>query len=681
MPEDHTTWHPVPGPFPITDGETGFGAVRAPYADSIIDEAFLGGDGIVATDMAAQPAFIGLAIGERKLKAVFAALAAMLTLVVLRAGHVQIVKSAEYARLAEGNRSRQMLVPVERGVMYDRNGTPLVRNVPDFSVAVTPADLPKDPEARRQAIGRLAAMLDLQPTDIEQKLEEFKDYAGSAVTVADNLTHDQAVRVEIENASAPGVSLAVGTRREYLASADAPSLSHVLGFEGRLTQKELDASGASYQPSDFIGKTGLERFYEPVLRGSYGKRRIEVDATGREKKVLSEETGQPGRNLVLTLDLDLQKDVEKIFRDGLRAAGKKRGSVIVMKPSTGEVLAMVSEPAFDNNMFAKGITPDQFKALTDDPDHPLFPRAVSGEVASGSVFKLAVGAAAMAEHVITPNTTVLSTGGIRVDKWFFPDWKAGGHGPTNLAKALAESVNTFFYYVGGGYDDFKGLGIDRIAKYAHKFGLGQPLGIDLPAEASGFLPSKEWKEKVKKEQWYVGDTYHAAIGQGDVLVTPLQIATMTAVFANRGALVRPHVVAATTAADGTRTQVDPVTIDPQVVDAASIDAVRRGLRQAVTSGSARSLGDLPVAVAGKTGTAQWHPTKAPHAWFTSYAPYDKPEIVVTVMIEEGVEGSTTATPIAKAIYRRYFAKPASRTAAVPKPPAAPPAATVPAPVR
>jgi len=659
MPEDFTTWNPSSGPFPLTEGETSFGAVRTPYADSIVDEAFLGNEGIIATDMAAQPAFIGLALGERKLRAVFAALAVMLALIVLRAGHVQIVKSADYARLAEGNRSRLLYVPVERGVMYDRDGTPLIRNVPDFSVQVTPADLPKDADGRRQVIGRLAAILDLQPHDIESKLEEFKEYSGSAVTVADNVTHDQAVRVEIENAITPSISLAVGTRREYLESAEAPSLSHVLGFEGRLTQKELESQkGAPYQPSDYIGKTGLEKFYEPVLRGAYGKRRVEVDAGGRQKKVISEETGAPGRNLVLTLDLDLQKDVEKIFRDGLRAAGKKRGSVIVMKPSTGEILAMVSEPSFDNNMFAKGISTEQFKALTEDPDHPLFPRAVSGEVASGSVFKLAVGAAAMAEHVVTPNTTVISSGGIRVDKWYFPDWKAGGHGPTNLSKALAESVNTYFYYIGGGRDEFQGLGIDRISRYAHKFGLGQPLGIDLPSEASGFLPSKEWKEKVKKEQWYIGDTYHAAIGQGDVLVTPLQIASMTAVFANRGALIRPHLVSATTAADGTRTQFEPVVIDPQVVDEASIDAVRRGLRLAVTgaSGSARSLADLPVAVAGKTGTAQWHPTKDPHAWFTSYAPYEKPEIVVTVMIEEGVEGSRTATPVAKEIYRRYFSK-------------------------
>lgn len=654
MTEDFTTWSPSPGPFPLTEGETGFGAVRSPYDANVVDEAFLGSEGM-ATDIASQPAYMGLALGSRKLRAAFAAMVVLLAVIVLRAAEVQIVKGGDYVRLAEGNRSRMLLVPVERGVMYDRTGAPLVRNIPDFSVAVTPDDLPKDPQARREALGRLADVLGVMPSDIEQKMAEFKDYGGSAVTVADNITHEQAVRVEIENAATPGIALVTGMRREYLDGAEVPSLSHVLGFEGRLTQAELSAqTEAPYQPSDFIGKTGLEKSYEPVLRGTYGRRRIEVDATGRQKKIISEEPGSQGRNLVLTIDASLQKDVEKIFKDGLKAVGKKRGSVIVMKPSTGEILAMVSEPAFDNNLFAKGISADEYKTLTDDPDHPLFPRAVAGALASGSVFKPVVGAAAMTEGVITPNTTVLSTGGLRVDKWYFPDWKAGGHGPTNLAKAIAESVNTFFYYVGGGYGDFKGLGVDRIVAYARKFGFGAPLGIDLPSEAGGFLPSKEWKEKTKGETWYIGDTYHVAIGQGDVIVTPLQIATMTAVFANGGALVRPHVVAAVTSGDGARTPKDPEIINPQVTDKASIDAVRKGMRQAVTSGSARSLADLPVAVAGKTGTAQWHPTKAPHAWFTSFAPYDKPQIVVTVMIEEGVEGSTSATPIAKAIYRRYF---------------------------
>lgn len=647
----------VPAPFPITEGDTGLGVVRTPYAANLIDEAFLGSDAVATPDVAAQSSYVGLALGARTLRATFGALAVMLAIIVGRAAHVQIALGADYAKLAEGNRSRVVQVPVERGVMYDRDGTPLVRNVPDFAATVTPADLPKDPTARREAIGGLADILGLTPTDIERKLEEFKDYGGDAVTVADNLTHEQAVLVDIRAATTPGIALATGMRREYLTASVAPSLSHVIGFEGRLTKEELDqARKDGYQPSDFLGKTGVEKSYEKILRGTYGKRRIEVDATGRQKKIIAEEQGVPGNNLVLTLDLDLQKDAEEALAAGLKAAGKKRGSVIVTEPSTGAVLAMVSAPAFDNNLFAKGISPEDYAALANDPDHPLFPRAVAGEIASGSVFKPIVGAAAIDEGVITQNTSVFSSGGLRIGVWFFPDWKAGGHGPTNLAKALAESVNTFFYVVGGGLDGSEGLGVARIVEYAKKFGLGAPLGIDVPSEAGGFLPSKEWKEKAKGERWYVGDTYHLAIGQGDVIVTPLQIAAMTGVFANGGALMRPHVVAAVTTADGVRAPIQPETLRTDVVSETAVDVVRRGMRQAVTLGSARALADLPVAVAGKTGTAQWHPTKAPHAWFTSFAPYDKPEIAVTVVIEEGEEGSRTATPVAKEIYRRWAAR-------------------------
>jgi penicillin-binding protein 2 len=340
---------------------------------------------------------------------------------------------------------------------------------------------------------------------------------------------------------------------------------------------------------------------------------------------------------------------------------------------------MVSEPAYDANKFAQGISKDDYSALINDPDNPLFSRSISANVASGSVFKPVVGAAAMAEHTINENTSVLSTGGIHVGKSFFPDWKAGGHGVTNLAKGIAESVNTFFYSIGGGTDSITGLGVERIVNYAKKFGYGSPLGIDLPNEGAGFLPTKEWKQNTKGERWYIGDTYHVAIGQGDVIVTPLQVAMMTTVFANHGTLYRPRVVQAMTASDGTRVEKDPEVITPQVTDKFAIDAVRRGMRQTVTAGSARSLNALPVQVAGKTGTAQWNSKKSNHAWFTSFAPYDKPTITVTVLVEEGVEGSVNASPVAREIYRWYFGgrKDVGAMPAVVKPsaePAVPPAA-------
>jgi len=384
---------------------------------------------------------------------------------------------------------------------------------------------------------------------------------------------------------------------------------------------------------------------------------------GRKKNIISEEAGRPGRDLVLAIDLDLQRQAERALKDELRAAGKKRGSVIVLEPQTGEVLALVSEPAFDANLFARGISSDELAKLQNDPERPLFPRAIAGTLPSGSTFKLAVASAALEEGIVTPNTTVLSTGGISIGKSFFPDWKAGGHGPTNVTKALAESVNTFFYAVGGGYDKIDGLGVDRIVSYARKFGLGAPLGLDLASEGSGFLPSKQWKKEAKGESWYVGDTYHLAIGQGDITVTPLQIAVMTAVVANGGKLVQPHVVDALTSSDGGRQTVAPKVLDPQVVSSKTINVVRQGMRQAVTQGSARALAGLPVAVAAKTGTAQWNNNKPNHAWFTSFAPYNDPKIVVTVAIEEGGEGSVTAAPVASRIIQWYFG---GRPAAAPE---------------
>ena len=600
----------------------------------------------------AAKGFIGLTVSDRTLRIFFGLLAAGLAVVVLRLAQVQIINGAYYAKQAEGNRSRTELIPSQRGIIYDRSGQPLVRNVPNFTVLLRPAELPAG-DAGRQAVARLAAAIGSDPETIRQAIDAQKDRPLDPVIVGERLTHDQAVLASVEAAQDNAVELDVGTRRDYTDAADIESLSHIIGYEGRLADSDV-RDHADYLPSDLIGKTGVEKFYESTLRGAYGRRTVEIDALGRKKDVISEEPGQPGLNLVLSIDLDLQKQAEAALKAELKAIGKTRGSVIVLQPQTGEILAMVSEPGFDGNLFARGISAADYQKLADNPDHPLFPRAIAGSLPSGSVFKLAVSSAALEEGTITPSTTVLSTGGIHVDKWFFPDWKAGGHGLTNVTKALAESVNTFFYAIGGGYGSITGLGVDRIIAYARKFGLGSQLGVDLAGEGSGFLPSKQWKKETKGESWYIGDTYHLAIGQGDLLVTPLQIASMTAVFANGGQLIQPHVVAALTSSDGSRQVVEPKILNPQVVSSRTIDVVRQGLRQTVTEGSARSLQDLPVAVAAKTGTAQWNANRPNHAWFTSFAPYNNAKLVVTVVIEEGGEGSSTAAPVAKDIYAWYF---------------------------
>jgi len=638
-------------PFPLSGARSRFGRVTAPAGHAAIDDlptAFEMAEGSQDTG-----GYIGLTVSGPRLLAYFIVLGAGLALMALRLIQVQLIDGAFYQDQAERNRTRVVWTPSQRGIIYDRNGKTLVGNVPDFSATLRPADLPAEPE-RSRAIGRLAEILGRSAAEIGSDAAAVSDHSGGIAVVGEHLSHDQAVLVAIEAARTSAVSLVQGARRDYLASEEVNSLSHIIGFEGRPTDADLSSETIHYLPSDLIGKTGLEKYYEPLLRGSYGRQTVEIDALGRRKKIISEEVSVPGQNLVLSIDLDLQRQAEKIFKEELKAAGKTRGSLVILQPATGEVLAMISEPAFDDNLFARGISPADYRVLTENRDNPMFNRAIAASLPAGSTFKLVVSSAALQEGVIGPNTTVLSTGGIRVDKWFFPDWKAGGHGLTNVTKAIAESVNTFFYAVGGGLDQLAGLGVDRIIRYASKFGFGRQLGIDLAGEGAGFLPSKEWKEKVKGESWYIGDTYHLAIGQGDILVTPLQIAAMTAAIANGGKLIRPRVVNATTTSDGGRTVREPEVIDPQVVDPANVDLVRRGMRQAVTSGSARSLGGLPVAVAAKTGTAQWSSTRPTHAWFTSFAPYNDPKLVVTVVIEEGGEGSVTAAPVANRLYAWYF---------------------------
>ncbi len=655
MPADKNNGTGPAAPFSLYDGEGSFGRLsQAPSAviEDVPDEN---------AGQASGAAYLGLSVSDLRIRIFFAIIGAALLFVFLRAIQVQVFQGEHYRQLAEGNRSRVEWQPSKRGIIYARDGSALVRNVPDFTATISPADLPKNQAERKRLIARVAEIVQGAPIDIENAVADPKIGPLGAVVVGEHLSHDQAVLIQIENGKYPAVALNMGTRREYSDTDKVNSLSHIIGYEGRVTPSDVTTANSSYLASDLIGKSGLERSYEGLLRGSYGKTVLEIDAAGNKKSTISEEGPVDGSDLVLSVDVGLQKQAEQFLKDGLRAAGKTRGSLIVMQPQTGEILAMVSEPAFDSNSFARGISAADFQKLSDNPDRPLFPRAIAAALPSGSTFKPIIAAAALQEKLITPETTVLSTGGIQVNKWFFPDWKAGGHGETNVTKALAESVNTFFYAIGGGWQDIAGLGVDRIIAYARKFGMGSKLGVDLAGEGAGFLPSKDWKKQAKGESWYVGDTYHLAIGQGDLLVTPLQIAEMTSVFANGGKLIRPRVVNAVTTSDGGRRLIAPDVIDPQVVSPDVVDTVRRGLRQTVTAGSARSFDTLPVAVAAKTGTAQWSTTKPTHAWFTSFAPYNDPKVVVTVVIEEGGEGSQTAAAVARRFYAWYFGQGGQQT--------------------
>jgi len=639
----------IKNPFIIRQGEDEYGHLKDGYRLDWTEQVFLPASSDKAT--------VGQNFNFNYLPKIIFVLALFMAIILARVAWLQIIKGDYYYNLAEGNRIRIARIEANRGIIYDSSNRPLVRNVANFLLYFVPADLPENEQEKRSIIERLSQILGtLSPADIENILTAVKPKSLESyqpLFVTDNIEYNKAMLLYLESDKMPGVYLSNKTKREYNLSS--LSLSHILGYTSKINQAELDKYGSEYLPIDYIGKTGIENFWENELKGQSGKKQIEVDALGKEKKIINQLAGADGHNLVLSIDIDLQKKLEETIISALKKLKLNKACAIALDPNNGEILALVSLPSYNNNLFARGITNDEYQALVSHPDQPLFNRCTSGEYPSGSTIKPVLAAAALEEGIINENTSFISTGGLRIGEWFFPDWKVGGHGVTNVRKAIAESVNTFFYYIGGGYGDFVGLGIDRMVRYEKIFGLGKQTGIDIIGEAKGFLPTKDWKETIKGERWYVGDTYHAAIGQGDITVTPLQVANYTAVFANGGLLYRPHFIRQVLSSDDKIIrQVDHKPIKSNVVSSENIKIVREGMRQAVAAGSARSLASAPVAVAGKTGTAQWSSNKPNHAWFTGFAPYDKPQIVITILIEQGGEGSSVAVPIAREVLEWYF---------------------------
>ncbi len=569
-----------------------------------------------------------------------------------RAFFLQVVQGAERLDQAEHNRIRREIEPAMRGIFYDRNNEPLVKNIPNFTVSVLPYLLPKEGEEEKELINRLCQILGVSSEETLRAIHEAGENSRNLVLVAEHVSTNNAILLSTQIDSYPGISLQTVAVRDYF---DGPAISQVLGYVGRVTDRDLSEHAGEYSRIDYIGKTGLEYSYESRLRGVQGYRDVERDHLNREKRVIANVPSIPGTNLQTTIDRRVQNALAGALAEVIQRTGAPGGAAVALDPRDGGVLALVSAPSFDSNAFVQGLSSEEYQGLLNDPTKPFLNRAITGTYPSGSTIKPLVASAALQEHIVTPSTIIQSSGGIRIDQWYFPDWKAGGHGPTNVAKALAESVNTYFYSVGGGTDTMDGLGVDRLNRYMKLFGLDARLGIDLPNEQAGFLPSKEWKREVKNEPWYIGDTYHYAIGQGDVLVTPLQIANATAAIANGGTLYQPHI--ARTWLDSSLQPIEgiqPKILRDNFIQTEHLAAVRQGLRQAVTDGSARALGSFPIPIAAKTGTAEIGETKKTHAWFTSFAPYDAPEIVITVIVEQGGEGHAAALPVAAAGYRAYF---------------------------
>lgn len=569
----------------------------------------------------------------------------------VRLFNLQIVSGDKYSKQSEINRTRIQVLEAPRGLFFDRDGNQLVKNKPIFYLAYLPSDFSSTDEIIKK-LKIISNLLSIDENDLLDIVSKNPKISYQPLPLLDALSYEEVIKLKTGLKDWRGLELGIRGAREYLFN---DYLSHILGYLGKISQEEIKKEDyKDYRLTDFVGRSGLEMQYEKLLRGKFGKKEVEIDARGKVQKVIEEISPVSGHDIFLTIDINIQKKLFDLLKEQLEKAELTKGAAIAIDPRNGDILAAVSFPSFDNNIFSGKLSLDKYQSLIKNPDLPLFFRPLLGEYPSGSIFKPLVALAALEKGLITPSTTILSQGGVRIKQWFFPDWKSGGHGLTNLTKAIAESVNTYFYAIGGGYGDIKGLGIDNITNFARQLFFTKKMGVDYPSEAKGFLPSKEWKEQVKKEKWYIGDTYNVSIGQGDVLITPLQITNFMAYLANGGVMYRPHFLKSIKTDNGEIIVKKPEVLVDNLAQQQNIAAVREGLRATVDWGSARSLRFLyPFVVAGKTGTAQVGGDKQPHAWFTSFAPYNNPTISLTILLENGVGGSQNAVPVAREFYRWY----------------------------
>ncbi len=576
---------------------------------------------------------------------------------------IQVVAGNANQLLALGNRIRPRIIEADRGLILDKNGVPLAQNSPTFALAVYPSDLPKKTTDRFAVYQRLAALTNQSADQVRAEAEKNGLSSLDEVIVEDNVSHDDALLLEQKTAGLPGVHVATKSTRQYKSDS---GLAHILGYTGIVSADDI-TNNPSYYLSDRIGKTGLEAQYESYLRGTYGVEQIEVDSKGNITGVVADDNNKEpvsGDNLILNVDYGLEQATATALANGMATGAAQTGqpvtsgTAIVMNVATGGILSMVSLPSYDDNLFATKISTVDYAKLNSDPTLPLFDRTIAGVYPPGSISKIILASAGLQEGTITPNTSMVTPAAITLGAYNFPDWKDHSYESTNIERAIAESNDVFFYSVGGGYANIKGLGIDRIKKYWQLFGLGEKTGIDLPGEAAGLLPDNAWKMKTQNTPWYIGDTYHVSIGQGDLLVTPIQMLRATAAIANGGTLLEPQLVNRIVDHTGTTVKAfGPRIENADFISAANIKIVQEGMRQTVVSGSAHSiLGDFPIPVAGKTGTAQFLNNAKTHAWFECYAPYDNPQIAVIVLVEGGGEGFDIAGPVAKDIMTYYFSQ-------------------------
>ena len=553
---------------------------------------------------------------------------------------LQVVRSDYYANLAERNRIRTLPVMAPRGLIVDREGRPLVDHYTSFSVILI-RDYVEEVQDELPVIAR---GLELEPDALARRLEEFADAPPyQPIVLKQEATLSDIAFIEAHRTDLPQLELLLVYRRRYPGQGFG---AHLFGYVGEASKKEIADRG--YQLGDYVGKMGLERYYNQTLMGSSGQRRVIVDSRGKEGEKLDRIKPIPGRPLRLTIDLDLQTAAEAVMEG-------RKGALVALDPRTGDVLAVVSRPRFDPNLFAVRILPEEWRALTEDPDKPLFNRAIQAQLSPGSVFKIFIATAALEEGVIDKNSfTVHCPGWANHYGRVFRCWRPEGHGVVNLHRALVDSCDVFFYEVG------RRVGIDRIARYARMLGLGAATGIDLPGEEGGLVPSPEWKQRVQKQRWYEGETISVAVGQGPLLVTPLQLAYTIGGIASGGVFAQPRLLLD----PDNEPEIRRVSLKPSTVEAVT-SALWGVVNEEGTGQSARLPG---IQVAGKTGTAQLASLEnikrvkgeaarslIDNAWFVGLAPARNPEIVVAVLMEHGEHGAAAA-PLAREVIRAYYEK-------------------------
>lgn len=564
----------------------------------------------------------------------------------LRLWHLQIREGPYYRDLSENNRTRQVLLEPARGLIYDRHGVLLANNVPSFSLYVTLEDV-KD---REVLVEQLADLLGLDPALIRKKLG---GKGGKLLPrkIKDRMTLRDAMLVESHRLDLPGVMVEVESQRNYPGGVTA---AHLLGYVGEISPEQLEKPEFSgLHQGSIVGQYGVEKSFDRHVRGQAGQKNVEVDALGHEKRAAVVEKPQAGNDLYLTIDVRLQKVAEDLL-------GQEYGAIVALDPTNGDILAMASRPGFDPNVLSRELTPKQWVEIVQDEGRPLNNRASQGQYPPGSTFKVPMAVAALETKTMAPSSTVFCNGGYQFGKRIYHDWKASGHGAVDLHTALVHSCDVYFYTVG------QRMGIDVMAEFGKEFGLGQGTGVELPSERAGIMPSTAWKQKAKNEPWLPGETVSAAIGQGYVTVTPLQMASLIGTVANDGVNYRPRLVQAVMdRVTGNLQELPAVPRGKVKAKPETFRIIKEALADVVTKGTATRAKSSLVTIGGKTGTAQVAALRTgpeenipkkfrDHAWFVAFAPVESPKIAVAVLAEHMGHGGSAAAPLAKEVIETYM---------------------------